>query len=262
MAFTESIENSGFSLIAERKKEMYTEYDDYYEPSEGELFFDELKEKFHEILREDIKTELEKLRKENTDLKRTVKEFRNKEIRLNEKCRELQYREENLKREVEKEFYQKNMTEVFEGLMEDYEVWYAENVPHEKPKCNLCDENRDLIAVYPNGEKVKKRCECSCKEYWFEPVTSCLEAVQFHKAIHPRYSEGKKFYFKKEYIPNKKFSDAYETYREFHIDNTYDEFNDDVKYYHKHKGYGNRISFRSKEECQKYCDWLNENKKQ
>ena len=29
---------------------MYPDFDDYYDPSEGELFFDEMKEKFREIL--------------------------------------------------------------------------------------------------------------------------------------------------------------------------------------------------------------------
>lgn len=28
---------------------MYPEYDDFYEPSEGEMFFDEMKERFREI---------------------------------------------------------------------------------------------------------------------------------------------------------------------------------------------------------------------
>ena len=40
---------------------MYLDFDDYYDPSEGELFFDEMKEKFREILREDVNSELSKI---------------------------------------------------------------------------------------------------------------------------------------------------------------------------------------------------------
>lgn len=47
---------------------MYPEYDDFYEPSEGEMFFDEMKEKFREILREDVNSEISKLTKENIEL--------------------------------------------------------------------------------------------------------------------------------------------------------------------------------------------------
>ena len=40
---------------------MYPEYDDFYEPSEVEMFFDEMKEKFREILREDVNSEISRL---------------------------------------------------------------------------------------------------------------------------------------------------------------------------------------------------------
>ncbi len=44
-------------------------------------------------------------------------------------------------------------------------------------------------------------------------------------------------------------------------ENYFDGFNDDVIAYHNGKRYGEKIAFRSKEACQKYCDWLNEEKK-
>ena len=47
---------------------MYPEYDDFYEPSEGEMFFDEMKEKFREILREDVNSKINRLTKENAEL--------------------------------------------------------------------------------------------------------------------------------------------------------------------------------------------------
>lgn len=38
-------------------------------------------------------------------------------------------------------------------------------------------------------------------------------------------------------------------------------FDDDVIAYHNGKRYGEKIAFRSKEACQKYCDWLNKENK-
>ena len=49
-------------FLVMKGENMYPEYDDFYEPSEGEMFFDEMKEKFREILREDVNSEIRKCR--------------------------------------------------------------------------------------------------------------------------------------------------------------------------------------------------------
>lgn len=240
----------------------YFDEEDFYEPSEGELFFDEMKEKFREILREDVNSELSRLAKENAELRKTVKEYDDKKMELSRRERDIQYKEGNLRRDVEKEFYNKTMEEVFEHLLEDSEVWYAENIPHEKPKCNLCNEKRELIAAYPNGEIVKKQCDCAKSIYVYEPMLSVNKQIKFHKAYKPRYSDHKKCYFTKNYRPNKDYAEAYDCYSEFRIENIFDEFNDDIKEYHETKRYGEKVAFRNKEACQKYCDWLNEKQKE
>ena len=239
---------------------MYPDFDDYYDPSEGEMFFDEMKEKFREILREDVNTELSRLTKENAELRKTVKEYNDKKMELVRRERDIQYKEDNFKRDVEREFYRKTMDEVFEHLLEDSEVWYAERVPHKKPKCDLCNEEREMIATYPNGEVVKKQCDCASPTYIYEPVISVNKQIKFHKAWKPRYSDHKKCYFTKNYKPNKDYAEAYDYYSEFRIENIYNEFNEDVKVYHEAKRYGEKVAFRNKEACQKYCDWLNEQK--
>ena len=234
---------------------MYPDFDDYYDPSEGELFFDEMKEKFREILHEDVNSELSRLTKENAELRKIVKEYNDKKMELTRRERDVQYKEDNLKRDVEREFYSKTMDEVFEHLLEDSEVWYAERVPHEKPKCDLCNEDREMIATYPNGEVAKKQCDCAKPTYVYEPVISVNKQIKFHKSY--KYSD-KKCYFTKNYKPNKDYAEAYDYYCEFRIEKIYDEFNDEVKEYHKAKRYGEKIAFRNEEACQKYCDWLNE----
>lgn len=236
---------------------MYQDFDDYYDPSEGELFFDEMKEKFREILREDVNSELSRLTKENAELRKIVKEYNDKKMELTRRERDIQYKEDNLKRDVEREFYSKTMDEVFEHLLEDSEVWYAEYVPHEKPKCDLCDEERQMVATYPNGEIVKKQCDCAKPTYVYEPVISVNKQIKFHKSY--KYSD-KKCYFTKNHKPNKDYAEAYDYYSEFRIENIYDEFNDDVKEYHEAKRYGEKVAFKNEEACQKYCDWLNEQK--
>lgn len=152
------------------------------------------------------------------------------------------------------------MEEVFENLLEDSDVWYAEHVPHMKPKCNLCDENRELVATYPDGTMTKKPCECSKSINLYEPIISQNREIIFHKAYNVRYIDDKKIYFVKNYMPNKDFVEAYDYYSEFKIEKIFDDFTDETKEYHKQKRYGERIAFRSQDACQKYCDWLNEKK--
>ena len=134
------------------------DYDNYYEPSEGEQFFDEMKEKFREILKSDIDSKIKQLTKENAELRKTVKEYNDKKMELAERERAILYKEDNFKREVEREFYRKTIEEAFENLLENSEVWYAERVPHKKPKCDLCNDDREMVATYPNGEVIKKKC--------------------------------------------------------------------------------------------------------
>lgn len=151
-----------------------------------------MKEKFREILREDVNSEINRLTKENAELRQKVKEYNDKNWDLSRRENDLQYKIDNYKREVENDFYNKTMEEVFEKLLEDSEVWYAEHVPHEKPKCNLCNEERKLVAIYPNGETVTKECDCSRPIYIYEPVISLNKEIKFHKAYKLRYSDKRK----------------------------------------------------------------------
>lgn len=237
---------------------MYPEdFDDYfYEPSEGELFFDEMKEKFMGILKEDVNSELNKLRSENAKLRKIVEEYENVKSELSIKKSSLEWKIKNVRNEVERDFYNKAIEEVFEQLLEDEEVWYAEKVPHEKPKCKLCNEERNLIAIFPDGETKTKKCECSKPTYVYEPVTSINREIKFHKS-YKKSGSNKRLYFVKSYQPNKNYADAYDCYAEFKINTIYDDFTEEVKEYHKIKSYGEKIAFRSQAACQKYCDWLN-----
>lgn len=61
------------------------DFENYYEPSESEIFFDEIREKFREILRKDISCELDKLTKENSEFRKIVKEYNDKKNGISQK---------------------------------------------------------------------------------------------------------------------------------------------------------------------------------
>lgn len=237
----------------------YLDYEDYYEPSEGEIFFDEIKEKFREILKSDVSSQIDRLTKENIELRKTVKEYNDKKLELARRENDIKYKEENYKREVEREFYRKTMEEVFENLLEDSEVWYAEYVPHDQPKCSLCDDDRYMTATFPNGEVTKKVCDCKRPIYTYEPALSINKEIKFHKSYNTYYDE-KKIYFKTNHCPDKAYVESYDYYSQFKIERIFDVFDDEVKNYYESKDYGEKMAFRNKEACQQCCDWLNANK--
>lgn len=50
------------------------------------------------------------------------------------------------------------------------------------------------------------------------------------------------------------------SFQDFGIQFVYDKFCEDVIEKTENLYYGKKIGFKSKEECQKYCDWLNRRK--
>jgi len=141
--------------------------------------------------------------------------------------------------------------------MDKVEVWFADNKGFKQEKCSLCNENRKLVAVFPGGKTTETNCDCSNLIHIFVPEASELSMIKFNKR-DSRYQSERKFYISKTYIPSKDSShrDDY-SYNEFKLCQIVDEFNESIKKLHEDKKYDTKIGFKTQEECQKYCDWLN-----
>jgi len=235
----------------------YDNYEGYYEPSEVDQLVEEFKDKIREHLLQNIREEIEQLNKENTELKIKNEEYKKRESEINAKERDLKYKEDNLKREVEKEFYESNIGDTLKDYIEKSEVWFADSKGFRQDKCSLCNGKRKLVANFPNGKTTETSCDCSNLIHKFVPEASELSLIKFNKR-DSRYQSERKFYISKTYIPSKDSShrDDY-SYNEFKLCQIVNEFNEDSKGLHETKEYGTKIGFKSKEECQKYCDWLN-----
>ena len=238
----------------------YDEFENYYEPSEVDQLVEEFKDKCREHLLPNIRQEIEQLNKENIELRIKNEEYKKRESEINNKERDLKYKEDNLKREVEKEFYQSNIGDVLKDYIDKAAVWFADYKGFRQDKCSLCNDNRKLVASFPNGKTTKTNCDCSNLVHRFVPETSELSLIKFSKK-DGQYQSDRKFYISKTYIPSKdsRYRDDY-NYNEFRLCHIVNEFNDDVKKLHEDKEYNTKIGFTSKEECQKYCDWLSRDK--
>ena len=238
----------------------YDEFENYYEQSEVDQLVEEFKDKIREHLLPNIREEIERLNKLNFELKQKNEKYKKRESEINAKERDLKYKEENLKREVEKEFYESNIGDTLKDYIEKSEVYFADSKGLRQDKCSLCNGKRKLVANFPNGKTTETNCDCSNLIHKFVPEASELSLIKFNKR-DSRYQSERKFYISKTYIPSKESSyrDDY-SYNEFKLCQIVNEFNEDSKGLHETKEYGTKIGFKTKEECQKYCDWLNTTK--
>ena len=235
----------------------YDDYENQYEPSEVDQLVEEFKDKCREHLLSNIREEIERLNKENIELKHKNDEYRKRESEINNKERDLKYKEDNLKREVEKEFYASNIGDTLKDYIEKAEVWFADRKGFSQEKCSLCNDKRKLVAKFPGGKTTEMNCDCSNLVHRFIPETSELSLIKFNKK-DSRYQSSRSFYISKSYIPSKNSSyrDEY-SYNEFRLCQIVDIFNEGIKELHESKEYNTKVGFKTKEECQKYCDWLN-----
>lgn len=240
---------------------MYYEYDTgYYEPSNADIFFDEMKEKFREYLTDKVKYELDRLSEENKELKEKNAKLNDENRSLNLEKQTAAWSKDSIRREVENEFYSKNIDELFKDRIENIDVWFADYVYHEQPKCEYCNDDRQRVYTYPDGLESKVQCSCAKPIGGYEPNTATFATLIY--CVKPsRYSSERKIFIKdwSLYKPNVTYDDyGYGDFRILHIINT---FNDDVIELHEARSYGEKLGFKTKEECQKYCNWLNERRK-
>jgi hypothetical protein len=238
----------------------YWDYDEpVWEPSEADELFDEMKSKLVEAAKASLKNDMESLKRRNEYLEKRNKELEEKAQEVSRKESDLEFKSRNIRREVEKEFYKTAIDDIFKDAIEQSQLWFADNKPHEKPKCDKCDENRNWVLTWPNGTTTRKKCTCSQPDYWYEPEETWIDTLKY-KIKDSDYQSERYYRLDRSYQYTGDSNWSYCSYSDFGIQFVYDKFCEDVIEKNEQLGYGKSIGFKSKEECQKYCDWLNERK--
>lgn len=232
------------------------DYENYYEPSEVDQLVDEFTQRCREFIVPNIKQETDRLKEENMLLKSKNEEYIKRENEIRNKERDLEYKKDNLKREVEREFYKSNIENTLEDMLDKSVLWFADNRSFKQEKCSLCNDNRELVAEFENGQSAKTLCKCNKYIYKYIPEICEIQSIRFYKK-DSNYQSERKFYFTSSYSPSTK-SDYNYDYDDFNLYNIVDKFTESTKELHKDKRYATVIGFKTQEECQKYCDWLNE----
>ena len=159
---------------------MYNDYFDLPEPSTGDIVFEELKRVLLGTLKEEIKTELEALRKENAEL-RPYKEDRDRLQRdlervrsdCNRRVREADTAAEN---------------RMFESLLGEHlvQAWKVGREYILPPKCEKCDANRKLHFTSPRGRDMTEECECAKSQTIYKPIPALLARFRVNPKARAR----------------------------------------------------------------------------
>jgi len=210
------------------------EFCNYHEQSVADEIFREAKEKLINALSYEIKSEIEASRllvetykKENVQLKEKVRDIERRE-------RELVTEKTNLLSKVKRE----RLSEILKELQVN--MYRAKTKSMYLPKCDKCDNNRDIIYISPRGKTMKESCECDKSVSIYTPTEDVLKEFNLR--------DGK---INAWYKLSKCEDEEYYTYNGA----------DYRKVTYKNQPYETLKShdtwFGTLEECQAYCDWLN-----
>lgn len=210
------------------------DYDDFYnEPSELEMQVDEFKESLLNAVKDEYKAEMERLRKENAELLEIKKSFDQIKRDYNQKMVELDMAKRDLKNEVRKER--------LKDILKDFEVLlYRPTHNYEYgPKCNNCDENRQIHYKTPSGKDAQENCGCKEKHKVFKSEEFICKSFANRS--------GK---FIAWYTENSNDEDSFGIYSNApQFIYAGEEFKDiNLKHW--------EVFFKTPEECQAYCAWL------
>jgi hypothetical protein len=215
--------------------------DFYYETSEFDHQVNEFKESLLKSVKEEFISEMERLKKENAELQTVKHDFEQIKRDYKNKEQKLEMERQELERKVRRER--------LSVLMKDFEVvmYRAYSKTELPPKCDKCDDKRRVHFKSPLGRNFTEDCECNKGELVYHPQEYICSSFSIN-----RDGNGMDAWYKLK--PNRE--DDYASYDS----STYAKviYHDGLKY-EDIKKYD--TFFKTKEECQGYCDWLNENKR-
>lgn len=216
----------------------YMDDEDYFEPSEFDEKIEELKNELRESVKKEVKDELEKLREENKKLQEIKKNFESIKEDYERKKAEC----ESTTRKAEAKAKKIRLKE----LMEQFKVtmWSVGWSNLYKEKCNKCGKDRIIKVMLPSGKMVEDDCKCRISKKVHYPQEERLYGLS------DKYSREVGAWY--ELSSSSKDGDTftYSTDVETIVDHNKD--------FEKMKnGRLRGVFFTTKEECQKFCDYIN-----
>lgn len=225
------------------------DFENYYEQTRADEIFEEAMEKFQEILKEDVRTNINYTYEENIRLKKENEVLKSRIRDLDSKERDLNNREKQLASTSESTFHRKKFSDILKPLEEQLDMWYVRSISELIPKCDLCDDGRQIDYKSVNGKIIKGECDCCKYHTVYRIAHTNIKHLSFYKSDRDRNFILTPKYESKDYD---------DTYFKLNIQQLIKEFViDEVSKYDCYSSYSGFTGFCTEEECQKYCDYLN-----
>lgn len=207
--------------------------DFYDEPNEFDRQIAEFKVGLMDAVKDDFKAEMENLRKENEELQEVKKRMKDIEFERRQEKNEV----ERIRREAVDEAKKDRLTQLLEGMR--HTVYTVDYEYENKPKCDKCNDDRNVEYTTPLGRVAHEACLCkkTIKNHFVK------EMQAFRISLN---SQG----------------DALLT-------GFYDEFRDESIKIHDIMGSEVKNEdvrewkpyFETKERAESYCEWANKNRR-
>ena len=216
--------------------------DDFYsDPSEFDLQVEEFKASLMKSVKEEFLHRMEALEKENAALRH----FRDEKKAFIRDCEAKVAAAQREARKAEEKWKNARLHQLLGDFLT--EGWRVGITYQKGPKCDHCDENRLLHFKSPKGRDLQEECDC---------------AQTFH-VHHPKKVILSHFTVKKNDFSSGVDWNLWGRYYSVKEDDGYDRYESMSDVYERGcniKKVRNQYSavFLSEEDCQRYCDWLND----
>ena len=217
----------------------------YYEPTMADEIFNRAKKELEECLKKEIKDQIKSTMDYNFKLRQENQELRQQIAKLDSRERDLANREAQFERTA----LRKVFSELLKPLEEQMEVYSVDYEYVKKDKCDKCDTNRRIYYKSPSGKDVYEECSCNKSYRVYSPKPKIVKTVNIFKD-----RDKSKFAFNVKYESR----DYDEGYCKFEVDKLIENIDDmgDLSKLNEYQMEYN-TGFKNKEDCQKYCDYLN-----
>lgn len=208
-------------------------YDEFYdEPSEFEMQIEEWKDSLRESVKKEYKEEMERLRKENAELRDIKKNWQ-------EKVGELEAEKFKLKtatRDAENKAKKARLRELLDAFTK--QAWGVKySYEYIREKCDKCDDGGYIHYKSPQGRDVKEECDCRRRVPILRPQEAEIVAFDDRNGkIKPTFCYESK-------------SNEYDSYKETTRVYAGESFESIDTYY--------GIVFFNKEDCERFCEYRN-----
>lgn len=225
-------------------EEDYGFFNDDSELYELDKLIYDFKKSLKESVRDDIKEKIKSLENELAELK----EFRDMKDSYDRDMQELKFQLDQTKKSIEERAARMRVSDILLTLKK--ETWVPDcKWQYIKKKCDKCDDSRTIHFKSPLGKELSERCSCSDQIPVRFPAQAFLVEIDnddFYKNMKSELPSTELSYISAFDIENDSDGNYRFKHRTLYNGEDFDKLG------------SSSIYFRDREDCERYCKWLND----